>query len=265
VLGPGTGTSNGIEVGTAAISQLGLNWRNVGVANFGGAGVRLLFVEDGSFTGTQLRGNKTGLSLSDVTNQNTFIQTEVQSSDTDAILVATNTSMNRFYGGLVQSCTGNGVNLSGTGHRFDGFYMENPSITKAVWFKGGGDHAFTHSYMSTAAEAVQIDTPNCVVGPLRKGAGGYVITLNTAGAIHIDFVPGATITTNGNFFTGTGSSDAVTTLGRARTAVIATGSLPAANALWDGYAIIEDNGVGDRNLIIYAGGQRFRIDGGAAF
>jgi hypothetical protein len=29
--------------------------------------------------------------------------------------------------------------------------------------------------------------------------------------------------------------------------------------------VIEDAGAGDRNLIVYAGGQRFRIDGGAAF
>jgi hypothetical protein len=48
-------------------------------------------------------------------------------------------------------------------------------------------------------------------------------------------------------------------------AVIATGSLPAAAAAEDGRAVIEDNGSGDRNLIIYAGGQRFRIDGGSAF
>ena len=48
-------------------------------------------------------------------------------------------------------------------------------------------------------------------------------------------------------------------------AVVATGSLPAAAAAADGIIIIEDAGAGDRNLIIYAGGQRFRIDGGAPF
>ena len=47
--------------------------------------------------------------------------------------------------------------------------------------------------------------------------------------------------------------------------VVATASLPAAGASSDGRVIIEDVGAGDRNLIIYAGGQRFRIDGGAAF
>jgi hypothetical protein len=52
---------------------------------------------------------------------------------------------------------------------------------------------------------------------------------------------------------------------RRRIPIIATASLPAAAASEDGSIIIEDNGAGDRNIIIYAGGERFRIDGGAAF
>ena len=47
--------------------------------------------------------------------------------------------------------------------------------------------------------------------------------------------------------------------------VLATGSLPAAGSGQNGLVVIEDAGAGDRNLVIYAGGQRFRIDGGAAF
>lgn len=47
--------------------------------------------------------------------------------------------------------------------------------------------------------------------------------------------------------------------------VVATASLPAAAAAMDGTVLIEDAGTGDRNLIIYAGGERFRLDGGAAF
>lgn len=46
---------------------------------------------------------------------------------------------------------------------------------------------------------------------------------------------------------------------------VVTGNLPAAGAAMNGAIIIEDAGVGDRNIIIYAGGQRFRIDGGVAF
>lgn len=47
--------------------------------------------------------------------------------------------------------------------------------------------------------------------------------------------------------------------------VIATASLPAEGTAQNGRLVIEDAGTGDRNLIIYAGGQRFRIDGGAGF
>lgn len=53
--------------------------------------------------------------------------------------------------------------------------------------------------------------------------------------------------------------------GRQHIPIVATGNLPAAGAIEDGSILIEDNGAGDRNVIIYAGGQRFRLDGGAAF
>jgi hypothetical protein len=45
--------------------------------------------------------------------------------------------------------------------------------------------------------------------------------------------------------------------------VIDTASLPAASAAMNGTILIENAGAGNRNLIVYAGGERFRIDGGA--
>lgn len=45
--------------------------------------------------------------------------------------------------------------------------------------------------------------------------------------------------------------------------VVLTANLPLAGADMDGRIIIEDGGTGDRNLIVYAGGQRFRVDGGS--
>jgi len=47
--------------------------------------------------------------------------------------------------------------------------------------------------------------------------------------------------------------------------VVATADLPVGGAAMDGRILIEDGGAGDRNVIVYAGGQRFRIDGGTAF
>lgn len=53
--------------------------------------------------------------------------------------------------------------------------------------------------------------------------------------------------------------------GQSKLEVVATASLPAAAAALNGRILIEDGGAGDRNLIFYAGGERFRIDGAAAF
>jgi hypothetical protein len=47
--------------------------------------------------------------------------------------------------------------------------------------------------------------------------------------------------------------------------VVPTANLPPGGPQDDGKILIEDAGNGDRNLVIYAGGQRFRIGGGAAF
>ena len=65
--------------------------------------------------------------------------------------------------------------------------------------------------------------------------------------------------------TSTGGTQTITYFPVGCIPVIATASLPAAAAALNGTIIIEDNGAGDRNIIVYAGGQRFRIDGGAAF
>jgi hypothetical protein len=61
------------------------------------------------------------------------------------------------------------------------------------------------------------------------------------------------------------TDDRFIAVGGVDTRVVLTASLPAAGASMDGHVLIEDAGAGDRNLIIYAGGQRFRIDGGVAF
>lgn len=80
---------------------------------------------------------------------------------------------------------------------------------------------------------------------------------------------GLRIDSSGNFIPANGAGQQ--TLGddthqwRVYHEVVATGSLPAAASAMDGTILIENAGAGDRNVILYAGGQRFRIDGGAAF
>ena len=47
--------------------------------------------------------------------------------------------------------------------------------------------------------------------------------------------------------------------------IVATASLPAAGASMNGTVLIENVAAGDQNLIVYANGERYRIDGGASF
>lgn len=102
---------------------------------------------------------------------------------------------------------------------------------------------------------------------LEFGAGGASaldVALLRGGANRLDLASGDDL----NLVSGNLQIGAVTVIDSSRNVfhtVIATGSLPAAGAAQDGKIIIEDAGAGDRNLIVYAGGQRFRIDGGAAF
>jgi hypothetical protein len=47
--------------------------------------------------------------------------------------------------------------------------------------------------------------------------------------------------------------------------IVLTANLPAPGPAQDGKLFIEDSGTGDRNIVLYAGGQRFRVDGRQAF
>lgn len=105
----------------------------------------------------------------------------------------------------------------------------------------------------------------------HSGIGGSIIhagsgTINTAAAVRAFPKTGSgTVTNLYSFLADAGSGVAYFGNDGIKVPVTATGSLPAAAAAMDGQIVIEDAGSGDRNLIIYAGGQRFRIDGGTAF
>ena len=110
----------------------------------------------------------------------------------------------------------------------------------------------------------------------RGGQGDSITIDNTGGTPNFNRFRDTIYGTAGGSFTDNGNNTIIDTLRNGvtglllnasalRSAVTATANLPAAAAFQDGKIIIEDAGSGDRNLIIYAGGQRFRIDGGAAF
>lgn len=179
LLGPGTGDSNGIEIGTAAIGITNPCISEVLVANFGGTGYRFYFTQEAMLTAPSSRANRIGFRFSDASNNNWTVGAEVQFSDTYGIILDTATSSNHFYGGLIQNSTGYGIHTAGNNHCFDGFYCENPGILKAVLFNAGDLHSLSNSYMSTADDDIHIASASgCLVRNI-KGGVGFDITLGS--------------------------------------------------------------------------------------
>lgn len=167
----------------------------------------------------------------------------------------------------------------------------NPTVVavgttgSAIW--GYKISAYTATGETVATTEIQVANGNPVLSSsnynrlswdFMPNADGYKIYRITIGGIPstTGFI-GSTTTFGITTFDDTGlagdgaSAPTVNTtavsqfLGGVKVDVIATASLPAAATVQNGRMLIEDAGAGDRNLIIYAGGQRFRIDGGAAF
>lgn len=130
-----------------------------------------------------------------------------------------------------------GINSNGTGAGYgiklgDGTF--NPSRVKIIGPSIGpfGAHVCTNTILMYGSD-------HTLIGVTTNPNGGGDIADNSTGS---------------RFFNVNGKTTFE---------VVATASLPAAAAAQNGRILIEDNGAGDRNLIFYSGGERFRIDGGA--
>lgn len=196
VVGSGSGTPTGALVGTAAHYTLKNNWSNVKFANFT-IGVDMRFGLDGTYQAITTRGCKTGLSLSAATNQNLWLNTEVQNSDTDAVLLADATG-NRFVEGLLQNVSGTaGIrtsNAAGILNQFVGWWYEACTATYTVDFASGGYHSLEDSWFSTTGGDVRVNASGSLIAH-NRAVGSNTLTVGGTGVILI--APGLTVIDNG--------------------------------------------------------------------
>jgi hypothetical protein len=131
IIGSGSGTSTGVGLGSESMASVMNHWNNVMIANFA-VGLNLTNVQDSDFTSLRLRGNRTGIEFNTATNQNYFLNSEVQFATDGFKFVRCNTI--NFYGGLLQNNT-NGIKFAPSTNgalemlHFDGF-----------WFERNGNH-----------------------------------------------------------------------------------------------------------------------------
>ncbi len=164
ILGPGSGDSSGVLLGESVASNKGViggEVNNVMVANFATCW-DLRFVLDCTFISLRARGCEVGFSLSETTNQNVFVNTEVQFSEVDAILLD-ESGGNVFYGGLLQNISGTaGVRIATPGelNTFDGFWCE--AFAAGVWcflLEAGSRNRISNTQIATDSEdfAIKIE------------------------------------------------------------------------------------------------------------
>lgn len=125
----------------------------------------------------------------------------------------------------------------------------------------------------TTGEGHVIEDNDVTISGGVTGTTGYRFAAGTTGVFR-DMKPGNAATTVTDNSTSGGFSgwdkhqrvQAGHAIARIKLPFLTTAQLPAAgNSLDNGFICIEDNGSGDRNLVFYLGGQRFRIDGGTNF
>lgn len=199
VLGPGSGTSTGVTIGSTSHGSVGSHVSNVLVANFA-LGWDFIDVEDSTMIALRARGCSTGFRLQEATNQNEWLSTEVQFSTIDAILVTSGPTQpsvgNHFRGGLIQNCSGYGIHDDGTrgttDNHFDGFWFEANTTTESVWLEyavGAGAHSVTDCHFSNG-DSVRVGALGCTVGPNWWSPGSGPLTVdNTANGFR--YVPGS--------------------------------------------------------------------------
>jgi hypothetical protein len=102
IIGPGSGTSTGIALGSASQGAVMGSWHNVMIANFA-KGLNLTGAIDNDFIALRLRGNTTGIEFNADVLQNSFFDLEVQFS-TDALKFTGGGQLD-FYSGLLQNNT----------------------------------------------------------------------------------------------------------------------------------------------------------------
>jgi len=148
-VGPGSGTSIGIQIGGGSNGISGVHLDSVFVANF--ATDISTYSEDSQYDNCEVQGAAVGLALQNGCNNNLFNSLMVQATSTYGVEILTEANYNQFNAPLFQSNHGLSLEDDGIGNTFINDYYENPlgiggfvvaGVTAAA---GGGMHFGTYT------------------------------------------------------------------------------------------------------------------------
>lgn len=214
VRGPGSGTSIGIDFGSAAISVTNSQLQNVMVANFS-KGIRARNLYEACGNGIVVAGCAVGLHLELNCNQNTFNQVSIINCTTTGLKVEAS-ALNVFNGAVLQGNGGTVLDIDANGNQFTGFYFENTGATKAIDIGStSSDNAFNTTHFGTTDDKVVVAGNRTTFIGLQgtsgtwavSGNGNYVVgiinsTFTDTGADNVVITPYNT----GEYWVGAGAA-----------------------------------------------------------
>lgn len=194
LIGPGSGTSNGINFGNATPrAVLAPVYRNVLVCNFA-TGLKMLHVNEGEFTSILVKGCTTAISCVDDVNDVGWFKLNMQRCTNGLIQESGGTCYsNSFVSPICQNITNFGFQLRGFSHTLSSPYFE---------LCGAGTTG-NNSMMSFPGAS------NCTVtSPQKQGAGTFTIDIASGSNFNhfINVILSSTMlianSGTGSFFTG---------------------------------------------------------------
>jgi hypothetical protein len=126
LIGPGNGTSTGLQIGSVTMSVVNAVVNKVKIGNFY-VGLSTTMLNEASFNNVMLRGCTTGFNLGHYTIQNAFYMLDIERCFNGMIIDAGAWS-NSFYSMIGQSNTGTAVTANGIKNIFYNPYFENNTI-----------------------------------------------------------------------------------------------------------------------------------------
>jgi hypothetical protein len=189
LIGPGSGTAVGIQIGSSTTAVQGLSIRNVKVCNFP-TGVKMQNLYSGTFD-LLVRGCTTGVVLADNTNSSDWRMLDIQRCTT-ALTLTGDCMGNAFYAPIVQS-NEVGFVVNGRGNTWYSPYCENNTVL-AFDFVAGTSNMLINPYLFPGGSGVRIQAEaisttilgqHSTVVPIEdNGVGTFILgdTRNVTGA-----------------------------------------------------------------------------------
>lgn len=174
LVGPGTGTALGVQLGHASHALIDSVFSDILIGNFA-TGMKRDNVEDCTFISVKIQGCTTGLSDGNNTNGNYHASLIISYTTTVGHTCRDLTNMaNHYVSSLFQSNTGPSLEVLGNSNVWDTPYFENPDAT--VGFTVGS--ATTHSAVNCEIRSPQVEGANyaTVTHSLAAGSGACFVT-----------------------------------------------------------------------------------------